>query len=586
MSVSASSDRSKPSESANPVSKLDLITSLGRFQSVSAEKLRGGFYTPGIVTEWLCHWAISSSGDQVLEPSCGDGQFLVSAVRRLIELGASPLDLERQITGVEVNPEEAQKAMARILVDGVSQPQNVVRTTDFFAWHAKSPENKSFDAVVGNPPFIRYQNFPPKSRDRAMSLLGNAGLKPNKLTNIWVPFVVACIDLLKPGGRLAMVIPAELLQVTYAGQLRRYLTEAFEKTTIISCNELFFKDAEQEVLLLLASGRRKHISADVEGKVGLVQKKTLESIVGSDSSSLIKTVEFKSVCNDSEKWLKYFLSNSDIEFMRELRQSSVATSMAQFGSVEVGVVTGKNRWFVVDEATVQEFDLEEYVRPAIGRSVHLQGAILDSPDWAALSESGAKVHLLDFSLRPDGKINEGLRRYITMAEQKHWHQGYKCRIREPWYQVPSLWVPDGFVFRQIYDFPKMSLNRSRAIPTDTIHRLRVDGCEPADLIASAYTYLTGASAEIEGRSYGGGVLELEPSEARRLLVPSKLQLALPVEQIDQSLKQKKLDAVLEENSHLVLREGLGLSTGEIRKLKAIWTQLRERRNTRRGVSSN
>ena len=80
------------------------------------------------------------------------------------------------------------------------------------------------------------------------------GLKPNRLTNIWVPFVVAAAASLRPGGRLALVLPAELLQVSYAAQLRSFLIDRFSRIDIIACNELLFDKAEQEVVLLLADG--------------------------------------------------------------------------------------------------------------------------------------------------------------------------------------------------------------------------------------------------------------------------------------------------------------------------------------------
>ena len=45
----------------------------------------------------------------------------------------------------------------------------------------------------------------------------NAGLHPNKLTNIWLPFLVLSALVLSKNGKLGMVIPAELFQVSYAG---------------------------------------------------------------------------------------------------------------------------------------------------------------------------------------------------------------------------------------------------------------------------------------------------------------------------------------------------------------------------------
>ncbi len=52
-------------------------TQSGRFTSLDENKLRGGYYTSSAIADWLCAWAIRSPKDRVLEPSCGDGAFLV-----------------------------------------------------------------------------------------------------------------------------------------------------------------------------------------------------------------------------------------------------------------------------------------------------------------------------------------------------------------------------------------------------------------------------------------------------------------------------------------------------------------------------
>ena len=101
-------------------------------------------------------------------------------------------------------------------------------------------------------------------------------------------------------------------------------------------------------------------------------------------------------------------------------------------------------------------------------------------------------------------------------------------------------------------------NQAGATSTDTIHRLKSKGAKPEHLIANTYTWLTAASAEIEGRSYGGGVLELEPTEAERLLVPAVLNGAMPLAESDRLARTGRLDQVLEENARTVLQGHIGL----------------------------
>ena len=326
-------------------------THSGRFTDLDTDKLRGGYYTSPEIAEWLAAWAVRTPKDRVLEPSCGDGQFLEAAVRRFGQLGAHGPILANLITGVEIFPQEADRARARLRPAIGPRARYAVETADFFGWWQQSAQ-PAFDAVIGNPPFIRYQTFPEPHRSRAIEIMTGLGLTPNRLTNIWVPFVVAAAASLRANGRL--VLPAELLQVTYAAQLRSFLTDRFRKIDIIACNELIFEKAEQEVVLLLADGALEEASAKNVCRVAMTETKTVAQILSQSALKVVATSEPKTISHDHEKWLKYFLSVREIAFMRELRASKVAAPLSAHASVDVGVVTGKNEFFVLTSDQVDE----------------------------------------------------------------------------------------------------------------------------------------------------------------------------------------------------------------------------------------
>lgn len=558
-------------------------TNSGRFTDLDPDKLRGGYYTSAEVANWLCSWAIRKRSDRVLEPSCGDGAFLAAAASRFAELGVAGPKIADRLKGIEILDTEADQARARLGATVGAGANGIVTTADFFGWWQAS-EHPAFDAVIGNPPFIRYQTFPEPHRSRAMAIMQDVGLTPNKLTNIWVPFVVAASMSLKAGGRLALVLPAELLQVTYAAQLRSFLTDHFGRIDIVACNELFFEKAEQEVVLLLADDALAQASEDNSCRVTLTEAATVAEITRKTPAALLKAAQPKTIQHDNEKWLKYFLSVREIAFMRELRAADITTNMATHASVVVGVVTGKNEFFVLTADQVDELGLEGFTTPLVSRSVQLKGTRLGKADWNALAAAGDRVHLLNVTPVQAAKVTEQLRRYIRFGEAQDYHKGYKCSIRTPWYAVPAIWAPDGFVFRQIYDFPRIVLNGSGATSTDTIHRLTAKTAKPERIIANTYTWLTAASAEIEGRSYGGGVLELEPTEAERLLMPAKLNGAMPLADADRLIRAGRLDEVLEENARIVLTSHMGLSAADCGILRDIWIKMRDRRMARRKSS--
>jgi adenine-specific DNA methylase len=551
----------------------------GRFADLSPEKLRGGYYTPTPIANWLAKWGIRTTADTVLEPSCGDGRILQAAMNRLLSMGATREVISKNIQAIELVPEEAEVAKARLRPALGQQARRVVEIGDFFSWKQQLNERR-FTVALGNPPFIRYQSFPEPSRTQAMSLMADAGLKPNRLTNIWVPFIVGAVETLIEGGRLAMVVPAELLQVSYAAQLRAFLTDRFTHVGLIACNELFFEGAEQEVLLLLAEGAKPSRMPRTACRVALAQLETVKKILASDPVALLDSLEEKDVRSDSEKWLKYFLTSHEIHFIREMRRHPQVAEISRFAEVNVGVVTGKNEFFVLRRSELKSRGLRNTTVPLVSRSAHLRGAVVSLDDWKLMAESDERVHLLNIRQNGHDPLKPAETEYVKLGEANGFNCGYKCRIRQPWFHVPAIWIPDGFLFRQIHDFPRFVRNLAGTTSTDTIHRFNVRGCDPEAFVASTFTHLTAASAEIEGRSYGGGVLELEPTEAERLLIPNNLSAAVPLKEADAYVRRGKLAALLKENDKRVLRGTLGLSVKDCALLKTIWEKLRDRRFAR------
>jgi adenine-specific DNA methylase len=136
--------------------------------------------------------------------------------------------------------------------------KNVINT-DFHLYCNETAQK--FDLVVGNPPYIRYQYFHEEQQNEAIKVFNRAKLKYSKLTNAWVSFVVGSSLLLKEKGKIGFVIPAELLQVSYAQQLREFLAHFYNKINIISFEKLVFPDIQQEVVLLLCekNGSDSHL---------------------------------------------------------------------------------------------------------------------------------------------------------------------------------------------------------------------------------------------------------------------------------------------------------------------------------------
>jgi len=560
--------------------------------ALSYQKLRGGYYTPQPIAHFLAQWAIQAPTTQVLEPSCGDGVLLEQALQALLEQGATKEEAIFQVHGVEIDGTERHKAFDRLRSLGFQPDETTIHRGDFFAYCQKhlimekgllsmcdDGEPRFFDAIIGNPPFVRYQNFPEEQRKPAFQIMKTVGLNPTRLTNTWVPFLVASSLLLTENGRLAMVIPAELLQVNYSAELRLFLSNYFNKLTIITFKKLVFEGIQQEVVLLLAEGNG-------DGPTGI---RTIELDEINDLASYEHTEfsssELKPMDHSTEKWTQYFLDAEEINLLRRLKENKNLTEAGKVIDVDVGIVTGQNQFFVLSDEQINNISLQGYSQRIVSRSGHLKGAIFSDNDWQSNAEKNFPAYLLDLPKKDFSELPSAAQEYIKLGEAAEFHTGYKCRIRPRWYIVPSVWTPDAFMLRQVHSYPKLIVNKAGATCTDTIHRVKLLNGTRAEVIAAGFlNSLTFAFSEVMGRSYGGGVLELEPNEAEKLPLPLKGAEKLNLEELHNLLLQNKIDDVLEITDKVLLIDGLGLIKKEVKMLRGIWIKLRDRRINRKHSS--
>lgn len=531
-------------------------TTFAKRFDVSPTKLRGGYYTPVALAEFLARWAVRSPQDRVLEPSCGDGQLVRAAAFRLGHGG--------YLMGIELSPEEARKARRHL------NGRGSVVSGDVFRWYQRGSKDGEFDAVLGNPPFIRYQSYPEEVREPAFDLMRSWGLAPNRLTNAWVPFVALGTRALREGGRLALVLPAEILQVSYAAELRAYLTREFRDLTVVTFRQLLFPGTQQETVLLLGVRKTK-----ASAKISFVE-------LNDPSELTMKSVRAKEAIaadldHAREKWIQYYLTTQELDLVREIERQEAVPRLGDLANVDVGIVTGRNEFFILRPSEAQRLGLAQHCLKVVARSAQIPALSFCEEEWVRLAAEDSKCLLLQLGDVDREHLSAEAQSYVEWGEQRAIHKGYKCSIRLPnWWKVPSSWVPDAFLLRQISDGPRIIVDTAGATCTDTIHRIRVlPGVDAGQLAARSMNSLTFAFAEIRGRSYGGGVLELEPSEAEGLPMPAQ-GVMLSLEELDLWARRKTTEDVLDEVDSAILKPS-GLSVKEGRMLRGIWRKLYQRR---------
>lgn len=530
----------------------------------SAEKLRGGYYTPAPIASFLARWVLHAHPRSVLEPSCGDGAF----VRAFSKLHQQPVSL----TGIELFAEEAEKARASAPEDrGFSV---TIHTGDFLEWAlCKLQAGSVFDAVVGNPPYIRYQYLEKHDQALAEQIFSRNHLAFTKHTNAWVPFVIASLGLLAPGGRLAMVIPSELLHVLHAGSLRQYLLSQCRRILMIDPNELLFDEALQGTVLLMAEKKAKPKQAS-QG-VAVVAAPN-NDFLNSDPESIFQQAPYVSGDVLNGKWMKVLLGEEELEVFERVRRFPTVKRFSEIATVDVGIVTGANKFFLVDDTTIEKYELEQFAFPMFGRSEHCRGVVYSQQVHRQNSERGLPTNFVWFSKTPFDELPSGPQRYIQNGEAQSLHTRYKCRIRTPWYAVPSVYATELSMLKRSHSYPRLILNQAGAYTTDTAYRVRAT-LEPEHLVYSFINSLTALTAELEGRHYGGGVLELVPSEIEKLLIPVAELPTMDLHRLDAEIGRAHDPGALLARQDATVLTAAGLSTRECELLQQAWSHVRSRR---------
>jgi adenine-specific DNA methylase len=536
-------------------------------------KARGAFFTPDEITGFLADWAVRTPADRVLEPSCGEAAFLLAAASRLERLGARRPGLAAQLEGIEIHRESVERSRGILAAAGL--PAAAVREADFFDC---APEPVC-EAVIGNPPYIRYQNFTGPARLKAVQAALAGGVRLNGLASSWAAFVIHAARFLRPEGRLGLVLPGELLTVNYAAQVRRFLLGRFARVRLVMFETRVFPGVLEEVVLLLAEGSGGAASFEV------YQARDLTDLVRLEASAWTGFAP-----GENGKWTPALLPAEAVAIYQRFCESGMVSPLLEWGSTYLGAVTGNNGFFTLSRAEIAEHGLAEAdllkISPPGAR--HLRGLTFTAAAWKAMVEEGGRGYLF----YPRAEQPEGAcARYIGFGEQKKVPAAYKCRVRKPWWRVPVVPQPDLLLTYMNHDRPRLVTNQAGVQLINSIYgvllRPNRRALGRALLPVAALNSITLLGAEMVGRAYGGGLLKFEPREADQLPVPSLETVAALADrltalrpQLATALRQNSLERAVELVDEVMLSQHLAVTGADLRALREARAYLFRRRTSR------
>jgi hypothetical protein len=356
----------------------------------------GQHYTPREVARLLAAFAVRSPGDLVFDPSCGDGRLLEEALSRKKQLSARHRSrgsvLSNQVFGVERSASAVQAAR---------RTGACVAAADFFDVEPGASLNSSlsvpleFDALIGNPPYIRQEVIGSKGKRHIEARLArDRAASPDVFwprwsgrSDIYVFFFAHSIRFLKEHGRLVFLTASSWLDAGYGAALREFLLKNFRVIAVIeSATESFFGDASINTCITVLE-READSRAMEDHLIRFVRfDRALSQILGEDrsrterradpawrlaaeilraeTSSINEAYRMRGVAQAEllsavakegttraafgRGWGKY-LRADEVFFEVIERGSSRLRSLSKMASIRFGVKTGANEFFYVKE---------------------------------------------------------------------------------------------------------------------------------------------------------------------------------------------------------------------------------------------
>lgn len=365
-------------------------------------KILGQVYTPQWIIREILDGILYSNqnilGKYIIEPSCGDGAFLIEIVQRYIDesrkqnLSESKIaeHLSTYIYAIEIDKTEYEKCLVNLdkliqqnFSENIKVDWKIFNDNTLYAYQNYI---SFFDFVVGNPPYIRIHNLEKQTRD---FIKENFKFSTGVL-DIYISFFELGLKMLNNNGKLGYITPNSFLHNSSYKLFREYLKEEklIQEITDFKSNKVFNGFSTYTAITILNKLNTK--------KNHFVYKELLN-----DKIQEINLIQFSDL--NSHKWILSSSENDD--FLSGLFKGK-NSCLKDFFDIQYGFATLRDRIFIgkcenieQDIVTFNGFEIEKTILKKIVKGSKYKG---DERE-------------VEYVLFPYEKVNH---RYVTISEEK------------------------------------------------------------------------------------------------------------------------------------------------------------------------
>ena len=460
---------------------------------------KGQFWTPDWVANAMVEY-VSQESDLIFDPATGKGAFCES----LYKLEKD----EISFYGTDIDPNILSESIYK-------KPKCFVERKDFIT----DPPDRKFKSIVANPPYIRHHRLDEKTKKNLKSLCAKiTGFTIDGRAGYHVYFLLQILDHLEKNGRLAVILPADVCEGTFALKLWKWISENYCIESVVSFTSeatpfpnvdtnalIFFIKNSEPTPTLLSVKSNKSYSSDlfdlVESKFKRRKFLTLE-ITSRSINEAIETGLSRPVQENPD--VKYRLQN--------------------FATVMRGIATGANEFFFLTTEQKNELKIPgRFFKIAVGRTRDVNGDRITKKDLIKLEENNRPIYLL--SITADEKLPDSLREYLKLGEESGLSTRPLISQRKPWYKMEQREIPP-LLFAYLGRRNSRFIKNDAAVLPLTGFLCVYPKIRDEEFIQKLWQVLnhpkTLENFSLVGKSYGSGAIKIEPRNLDKLPIPEEL----------------------------------------------------------------
>jgi hypothetical protein len=526
-----------------------IINAIETLASNSTIEARGAIFTRSEVVNFILDLVgyVTSQPlhhQRILEPSFGNGDFLLPIIDRLLEawringgvISSVNNDLSETIRAVELHRETfitTHKAVVkRLEKEGLSSIEALELANrwliqgDFLLEEQKA----SFDFIVGNPPYVRQELIPApllsEYRKRYLTMYDRADL--------YIPFIERSLSLLSASGTLGFICADRWMKNRYGGPLRQYIAKNFYLKAYVDMVDTNAFHSEVSAYPAITIITTQKVGATRIVHRPKIEKHSLASIASEIKSETLtkesSAREMVGVVSGSEPWL--LDSFDQMALIRRIENQFPA--LEQVGcKVGIGVATGADKVFIGD---FQSLDVEPSRKIPLATTRDIQsGEII----WQGLgvinpfADDGNLVNLREYP-----RLARYLEAHKTVIAQRY------CARKTPnnWYRTidriwPELTSKSKLLIPDIKGEAHIVYENGQLYPHHNLYYVVSETWDLRALQAVLLSSVTKLFIATYSTKMRGGYLRFQAQYLRRIRIP-------PWQNVSKNLKQELIEAAI------------------------------------------